>query len=370
MDAEEQATVHKWLTAPEPDHPAKPRWPWQLSARSWRYVARRSWAEFWFDNVLDHAGNLTYMAMQALFPALLAILAALSVVGQGQAAVDWMVSFLRRAAPAAIADLVSEPLLQLASVAGAGWVLGLALVAALWAASGYVAAFGRTVNRIYGVVEGRPLWQIIPYNLMVTVLLLLFGVFVVLSVLLSASIWETVASYIDLPETELQGLRQLRWVILGIAAFVTIAALFRATPNVRQPRLRWTLVGAALAMALSFLAVAGFSAWVGAFGTFNAAYGVIGSFVILLLGMWLMNVALLLGVELNAEVERARLLQAGFPAEEELLVQPRNTRMIRARAQQETRLRRDAIDLKGRRPPPPAPPDRAERGQPGKRSPS
>ena len=280
MDPEEEATVHKWLVAPAPDHPAKPRWPWQLDARAWRYVAKRSWAEFWFDGVLDNAGNLTYMAMQSIFPALLAILAALSVLGQGEAAVDSMVSFLRYAAPAEVVDLVEPPLRQLASVAGAGWVLGAALVFALWAASGYVAAFGRTVNHIYGVVEGRPLWQIVPHNLLVTVLMLLFGVFVLLSVVLSASVWELVLSYAGITVEHLHGLRQSRWVILGVSAFVALMALYRATPNVRQPRLRWTAVGVLLAMALGVLAIAGFSAWVGAFATFNATYGIIGSFIV------------------------------------------------------------------------------------------
>jgi len=202
------------------------------------------------------------------------------------------------------------------------------------------------------VVEGRPLWQIIPYNLLVTVLMLLFGVFVVLTVLLSASVWEGVLAYVGITVEHLQGVRQARWVILAVAAFVSIMALYRATPNVRQPRLRWTAVGAALAMGLSVLAIVGFTAWVGAFATFNATYGVIGSFIILLLGLWLMNVALLLGVELNAEIERARLLQAGFPAEDELLIPPRATRMIRARVEQEESLRRRAVALRGSVPPP------------------
>lgn len=346
MEPEEEATVHKWLTAPDPDDPAKPAWPWQLGGRAWRYVGKRAWAEFWFHGVLDSAGNLTYMAMQALFPALLAVLATLSVFGQGQSAVEFMVSFLQHSAPDAIADLVTDPLRQLATVGGAGWVLALALAAALWSAQGYVAAFGRTVNHVYGVVEGRPLWQIIPYNLLVTLVLLLFGSFVVLGVVISASVWEGVVSYLHLPVDALRGLRQNRWVVLLVAAYVAIVALYRATPNVRQPRLRWTLVGATLAMGLSLLAVAGFTAWVERFATLNATYGIIGSFIILLLGMWLMNVALLLGVGLNAEVERARLLAGGFPAERDLLVPPRNTRMIRARVEVEERLFREASRLR------------------------
>lgn len=335
MDAEEEATVHKALVAPAPNDPAKVAWPWQLTGRSWRYVLRRAWSEFWYRNIMDNAGNLAYMSVQSLFPGLLAILAGLTLLGQGTAAVEWIIDFLRHVAPATIVDLVVDPLRSLAEAAGADWVLGVALLGALWAASGYVAAFGRSVNRIHGVVEGRPIWQIIPYNLLVTLLMLLFGAFLLLTVLLSAGIWDVVLDYLDLDLDRLRGLRQNRWVVLAAASLVAVLALYRATPNVRQSKLRWSVPGALVAMGVTVLAIFGFSTWVTLFGRLPASYGVVGSFIILLLGLWIMNIALLIGVVLNAEIERARLLQAGFPAERELLVVPRNTRMIQARAADE-----------------------------------
>ncbi len=335
MDAEEEATVHKALTAPAPDDPAKPAWPWQLTGHSWRYVLRRTWSEFWYRNVLDNAGNLAYMSVQSLFPGLLAIFAALTLFGQGTAAVEWIIDFLRAVGPATIVDLVADPLRLLAEAAGADWVLGVALLGALWAASGYVAAFGRSVNRIHGVVEGRPIWQIIPWNLLVTVLMLVFGALLLLTVLLSAGIWDLVLDYLGLDLQPLQGVRQNRWGVLAVASLIAVLALYRATPNVRQARLRWSIPGALVAMGVTVLAILGFSTWVAVFGRLPASYGVVGSFIILLLGLWIMNIALLIGVTLNAEIERARLLQAGFPAERELLVRPRNTRMIDARAAEE-----------------------------------
>ncbi len=351
MDAEEEATVHKALTAPEPNDPAKPAWPWQLTGRSWRYVLRRSWSEFWYRNILDNAGNLAYMSVQSLFPGLLAILAGLTLVGQGTAAVEWIIDFLRHVAPPTVVDLVENPLRLLAETAGADWVLGIALLAALWAASGYVAAFGRSVNRIHGVVEGRPIWQIIPYNLLVTLLMLVFGALLLLTVVLSAGIWDMVLAYLGLDLAPLRGVRQNRWGVLAVASLVVVLALYRATPNVRQPKLRWSVPGALVAMGATVLAIFGFSTWVGYFGRLPASYGVVGSFIILLLGLWIMNIALLIGVTLNAEIERARLLQAGFPAERELLVLPRNTRMIEARAAEEdwlaergSRLRQPRVD--------------------------
>ncbi|HHU37666.1 MAG TPA: YihY/virulence factor BrkB family protein [Propionibacterium sp.] len=338
MDAEEEATVHKALVAPDPNDPAKPAWPWQLTGRSWRYLLRRTWSEFWYRHILDNAGNLAYMSVQSLFPGLLAILAGLTLFGQGTAAVEWMIDFLRHAAPATIVDLVADPLRQLAQTAGADWVLGVALLAALWAASGYVAAFGRSVNRIHGVVEGRPIWQIIPYNLLVTLLMLLFGAFLLLTVLLSAGIWDIVLDYLGLGLEPLLGLRQNRWVVLVVASLAVVLTLYRATPNVRQPKLRWSVPGALVAMGVTVLAIFGFSTWVALFGRLPASYGVVGSFIILLLGLWIMNIALLIGVVLNAEIERARLLQAGFASERELLVVPRNTRMIDARSAEEEML--------------------------------
>ena len=108
MHAEEEATIVKLRSAPAPDDPAKPRWPWQLTASSWRYVLRRSWSEFWYHHILDHAGNLAYMSMQSLFPALLAIITVLTMIGQGPAAVQWMMELLETVAPAPIVDLMRE----------------------------------------------------------------------------------------------------------------------------------------------------------------------------------------------------------------------------------------------------------------------
>ena len=335
MEADDEATVHKALTAPDPNDPAKVAWPWQLSGRSWRYVLRRTWSQFWYRNVLDNAGNLAYMSVQSLFPGLLAILAGLTLFGQGTAAVEWIIDFLRHTAPTTVVDLIADPLRRLAETAGADWILGIALLAALWAASGYVAAFGRSVNRIHGVVEGRPVWQIIPYNLLVTLLMLLFGAFMLLTVVLSAGVWDVLLDYLGLGHEPLLGLRQNRWIVLAGSSLVAVLALYRATPNVRQPKLRWSLPGALLAMGATVLAIFGFSTWVGVFGRLPASYGVVGSFIILLLGLWIMNISLLIGVTFNAEIERARLLQAGFPSERELLVVPRNTRMIVARVAEE-----------------------------------
>lgn len=346
MDAEEEATVHKALVAPDPNDPAKVAWPWQLTGRSWRYLLRRTWSEFWYRNILDNAGNLAYMSVQSLFPGLLAILAGLTLFGQGTAAVEWIIDFLRYLAPATVVDLVETPLRGLAEAAGADWVLGIALLGALWAASGYVAAFGRSVNRIHGVVEGRPIWQIIPYNLLVTLLMLLFGALLLLTVLLSAGVWDVVLAYLGIDLGPLQAVRGGRWGILAVASLIAVLALYRATPNVRQARLRWSLPGALVAMGATVLAILGFSTWVGLFGRLPASYGVVGSFIILLLGLWIMNIALLIGVVLNAEIERARLLQAGFPAERELLIVPRNTRMIRARADEEEWLAERGTELR------------------------
>ena len=346
MDAEDEATVHKALVAPDPDDPAKPAWPWQIGGRTWLYILRRSWSEFWYRHVLDNAGNLAYMSVQSLFPGLLAMLAGLTLFGLGTAAVEWMIDFLRSVAPDTVVDLVSEPLRALAQTAGADWVLGIALVGALWAASGYVAAFGRSANRIHGVVEGRPIWRIIPYNLLVTLLMLLFGALVILVVLLSAGIWDIILGYLGIDLEALQALRGNRWAVLPPASLIAVLALYRATPNVKQSRLRWSVPGALVAMVATVLAILGFSAWVVLFGRLPASYGIVGSFIILLLGLWIMNIALLVGVVLNAEIERARLLLAGFPAERELLVQPRNTRMIRARSAEEDWLAERASEIR------------------------
>jgi len=346
VDPIELATVQRSLDAPDPDDPRKPAWPWLLDGPSWAHALRRTAAELGTSRVFDLAAGLSFYSVLSLFPALLAVLSTLAVFGYGDQTVAWLLALLREYAPADVYALVAAPISHLATVSGAGLVFVASLLVALWSASGYVAAFGRALNWLYGVVEGRPLWAIIPYNLGVTLVMLAFGALAVVAVVLSSEAVDVVAGHVALPPSAVESFRDLRWPYLVIGSLVFVVSLYHVTPNVRQPRLRWSLVGGVLAVAALMAGVLGFSAWVVAFPLFNATYGVIGSFIVLLLGLFVMNLAVLVGAVLNMELERVRELVAGFHAEDAILLPPRATRMIHSHARSQSALIRAGIQLR------------------------
>lgn len=363
MDDEQRATVARAESAPPPDDPRKPQRVAQIAPSSWWYVFRRSSWKFLVNLGMDAAGALTYYSILSIFPALLALVSALGVIGQGRAATTWLVGFLSRHAPKDVVDLLSGPIQNLATERGAGIVLIVSLVIAVWSASGYVAAFGRTCNQIYGVAEGRPLWKIIPYNLLLTILTLAFGAIAMLTVLMSGNVARVIGDAVGLGAETQQFWGVAKWPLLALAAVVYTSLIYYATPNVRQPRFRWVTVGSVLALLVMAVAVVVFTQYVISFGTFNATYGVIGSVTVLLLGLWMVNVALVFGAEVDAELERVRELQGGIEAEDHIQLPPRDERMIVATAEAQQKFVDEARAIReryagvdyGGSPPSPAP---------------
>ncbi|WP_052462683.1 YihY/virulence factor BrkB family protein [Nigerium massiliense] len=327
LNEQREATVQRAETAPHPDDQRKPRYVRQISRSSWWYAIRRTAFGFMVSLGMDAAGALTYYSVLSLFPALLALVATLGLVGQGRATTEWIVRFLSRYAPPDVVDLLRGPVENLTNASGAGIVFVIAVLVAVWSASGYVAAFGRVANDVYGVVEGRPLWRVIPTNVFLMVLTLVFGAFFMLTVLTSTEVVRYLGTAIGLAQQTQDIWNAIKWPILGLGAICYTSLIYYATPNVRQPRFRWISTGSSLALVIMAAAVFLFTQYVIRFGRFNAMYGVVGSVTVLLLVLWLANVALVLGVRLDAELERVRELQAGIAAEERLQLPPRDERM-------------------------------------------
>ena len=333
MDEHELETLDRVHTAPEPDDPRKPRHYWQLKYRYWVHALRRAGAGFWRHNTLDSAAALTFFSVLSFVPALLALVALLTQVGQGQATTAWIMSLLERAAPEDVVTLLEQPIARLTQVSGAGYVAVVSVALAIWSASTYVAAFGRAMNGLYEVAEGRPLWKIIPYNLMLTAGTLVGGGVGLLTMVLSnrflLTFNGTTFGPADSVRTFLERWDAVRWPVLLVVAVIYTTALYHLTPNVRQGRFRWVTPGSVMAIVGIVLAALGFNLYVDRFSALNATYGVVGSFIVLLLGLWIMNCALVFGGELDSEVERVRELAAGIEAERHLQLPPRDVTMVR-----------------------------------------
>ena len=155
--------------ATSPDDARKPDSPTDLTRRSWSYAFRQAWAEFRRDECTDLAAGLTYYAVLSLFPALLAVVSLLGVFGQGASTTETVLELIGRIGQQGAVDQLRQPITQLTETNAAGFALVFGLLGALWSASGYVGAFGRAMNKVYEVDEGRPFWKLRPLNLAVTV---------------------------------------------------------------------------------------------------------------------------------------------------------------------------------------------------------
>ncbi|HEY0260300.1 MAG TPA: YihY/virulence factor BrkB family protein [Lacisediminihabitans sp.] len=313
---------------PAPDDPRKPDSPDDITKRSWGYVLRKTVREFSADQCTDLAAALTYYAVLAVFPALLAIVSLLGLFGNARRTTDTLLDLVQGLVPASTLDLLREPIQNLTHSPAAGLALATGIVGALWSASGYVGAFGRAMNRVYSVQEGRPFWKLRPVTLAVTVLAVAAAVIVALLLVISGPIAEQVGSALGLGHGVVVAWDIAKWPVLAVLAVVVIAVLFDATPNVRQPRFRWISVGAVAALVVWAIASAGFAFYAANFSNYNATYGSIGGVIVFLLWIWISNNALLFGAELDAELERGRELQAGIEAEETIQLPPRDTAKI------------------------------------------
>lgn len=337
--------------APAPDDPRKPRSPDDLKKPSWQYVARKTLREFFADQCTDLAAALTYYAVLAVAPALLVLVSLLGLTGDPATTVDKLLGIVNDVGPSGAADTVKPILDQLTTSSAAGITLIVGLVIALWSASGYVAAFSRGMNRIYEIPEGRPFWKLRPVLLLVTLALLVIAVLVVVALVLSGSVARSVGSTLGMSDTFVTVWNIAKWPVVVILVIVAIALLYWATPNVRQPKFRWMSVGAFVALLVWVLASVAFGFYVANFGSYNKTYGSLAGVIVALLWLWITNLALLFGAELDAELERGRQLQAGIPAEETIQLPPRDTKASdkkQAKAEEDVRrgrqLRRSAAE--------------------------
>ena len=289
-------------------------------------ILKRTVKEFQEDNLSDWAAALTYYGLLSLFPALIALVSIIGLFGDPEKTTQTITDMVTQLGPQSAADTFAGPVESITSNRGAAGILffvGLGL--ALWSASGYVGAFMRAANIVYETPEGRPFWKLRPLQLLVTLVMILLLAAVLLGLVLTGPVVSAVAGPLGIGSTAQTVFNIAKWPIMLIAVILMFAVLFHAAPNVKLPGFKWVTPGAILALVVWIVASAGFAFYVANFGSYDKTYGALGGVVILLMWMWLTNIALLLGMELNAERERSRELAAGMPrADREIQLEPRD----------------------------------------------
>lgn len=314
--------------APEADDPRKPDSPTDLTRPSIRYVLGRTVSEFGRDQCTDLAAALTYYAVLSLFPALVVVMSLLGVFGQGPRTADAILQIIDDVSPGAAVDVLRQPIEQLVSAPSAGFALVTGILGALWSASGFVGAFGRAMNRIYEVDEGRPGWKLRLQQLLLTLVGLVVAAAVAVILAVSGPVAEAIGGYLGVGATGLAVWNIARWPVLLVLVVLGVATLYYVGPNVKQPKFRWISVGAALAIVVWICASLLFGVYVSSFGSYNKTFGALAGVIVFLLWLWITNLALLFGAEIDAELERGRQLQAGIAAEDDLQLPLRDTDAI------------------------------------------
>jgi membrane protein len=301
-----------------PDSPAK------LSGRSWFGVLRRTVREFRSDNLTDWAAALTYYGILAIFPALLALVSILGLIGQS--ATQPLIDNLGTLAPGPAKDIFTSALRNLQKSQGAAGILFVVgLAGALWSASGYVAAFMRASNSIYGVEEGRPIWKTLPTRVLTTLVLLVMLALVAVGVTFTGGLAKQAGNLLGLGGTAVTVWNIAKWPVIALMVITMFAFLYWAAPNVKHPKFRWISPGSVAGVLLWLIASAAFAVYVANFASYNKTYGALGGVIVFLVWLWISNIAILLGAELNAELERGREIEAGHPEDREPFLELRDT---------------------------------------------
>jgi len=307
------------------DAPEKPS---RLPKRSWFGVFKRTAKEFSADNLTDWAAALTYYGVLAIFPALLALVSIIGLIGPS--ATQPLLDNLGKVAPGPAQQIFSGAIKGLQQNRGsAGVLFFVGIGTAIWSASGYVGAFMRASNAIYEVDEGRPFWIKRPVQLAVTIVMLLLLAISAVAVVLTGGLASQVGNLIGLGGTVVTVWDIAKWPVLILVVALMFSILYWAAPNVRQPGFRWLTPGGVLAVVTWLLASAAFAFYVANFSSYNKTYGTLGGVIAFLVWLWISNLAVLFGAELNAELERGRQLEAGEPAQDQLLVTPRSTAKVK-----------------------------------------
>ncbi|WDV50187.1 YihY/virulence factor BrkB family protein [Streptomyces coeruleorubidus] len=299
--------------------------PTDLPKRSWGAVLKGTLKEFKKDELTDRAAALTYYGILALFPALLALISLIGIAGRS--ATQQVLDNIQNLAPGAARDVLTNAVRQLQGNAGLGSIMAIVgLALAVWSASGYVAAFIRSANAVYDVPEGRPVWKVLPVRVGVTVVLMIMAVVSALIVVLTGGLARQVGTALGIGDTFLTVWSIAKWPVLIILVTIMIAILYWATPNVKGRGLKWVTPGSFLALVIWMIASAAFALYVANFASYNKTYGTLAGVIIFLVWLWITNLAILLGLEFDAEMARQRAVAGGHPAGKEPYLEPRDTR--------------------------------------------
>jgi membrane protein len=288
-------------------------------------LLRRTATEFKEDNLTDWAAALTYYGLLALFPALIAMVAILGLFADPKTTSQKITEIVTQIGPSSGAQTFSGPIKSITSnQSAAGILFVVGLLGALWSASGYVGAFMRASNVIYETPEGRPVWKLRPLQMLITLVMVLIIAILAVALVLTGPIVDAIASPLGIGSSVTTIWDIAKWPVMLAVLLTVIALLYYTSPNVKLRGFKWVTPGSIVAVVVWLVASALFAFYVANFGSYDKTYGTLGGVIVALVWLWITNLAILFGQELNAERERSAELAEGVPrADREIQLEPR-----------------------------------------------
>lgn len=312
-----------------------------LGRASWRFAATRAWHGFMRHRGIDSAAALTFFATLSMFPAALTVVSMFAVVRDRERAVESILGVVDEFATSSAVNTIEGPLTEFLSISSPGIALAVGLIIGLWSLSAYATAFGRAMNSVYEVQEGRQLWKFRGLMMVVTVVLMVAFAAIIVILLATPRVASSIAGSVGVAELWVPVWNIGKWPVLAALAALIVGTLYYYTPNVRHTRRRWVSWGASFAIVAWLLATAGFALYIATVGQYDRIYGWLAGGVVLLLWLYITNLMLVLGAEVDAELVRLRQLTAGIAAEETIQLPLRDTSrnllLARQRADDERR---------------------------------
>ncbi|GAA0549122.1 YihY/virulence factor BrkB family protein [Paractinoplanes ferrugineus] len=305
-----------------PDSPAA------LGGKGLFAAVKRTFKQFSEDNISDWAAALTYYGVLSIFPGALVLVSILGLLSaNGQDTVKNTISELT--GNQQVRDLVNTVLDQVSDSGASSFTAILGLVLAFWSASGYTAAFMRASNAVYDVPEGRPIWKTLPIRVWVTAVIGLMLIVSAFIVIFTGDLAQVVGEKLGFGGVAVTTWNIAKWPVLILLVSLMFAILYWASPNAKTGGFRWVSPGGIFAVVLWLIASGAFAIYLANFANYSKTYGTLGGVIAFLVWMWISNIAILLGAELDAELERGRAIAAGHDPADEPFLELRDDRKLK-----------------------------------------
>jgi len=278
---------------------------WALENISWVQLAKRVWKEIEKDRVFGRAAELSYYFLFALFPLLIFLTSVIGIImGSGTGTRHALFNYLARIMPPSAFQLLDNTMYEVSTSSGSGKI-SFGLLAALWAASNGLSAITDSLNAAYDLKESRPWWKqrLVAIGLTIALSVLIMSALIL--VVAGGNIGEGVANHWGFGPAFALAWKIIQWPVIFAALVLAFALIYYFAPDFHDQAWQWLTPGAAIGVVLWLLVSLGFRVYLHFFDSYSKTYGSLGAVIVLMLWLYFTGAAVLIGGEINSEIENA-----------------------------------------------------------------